>query len=134
MNQELEHCVNRINDYKGRLPEHMLDGIKRYVLYGMPVGDFLTALFENNLMEVYKRADETNIRLISEYCLLLYNAVPVKCRGSRIAVTDWIELGGLNGLIIRAEAEAEAEALADTEAEALADTEDGSEDVEDDAQ
>lgn len=79
----------------GRIPDYMRPGIAGYVLRGEPIGDFLTALFEDRLVESYARADSTNLALIPTYVQLLYSDVPHACRGSREKVKAWQEQGGL---------------------------------------
>ena len=69
--------------------------IQQYVLNGQPMGDFLTYIFENNLVEAAAKADDVNQHLLFDYAKLLFQ-LPVQCYGSREAVKAWIERGGLN--------------------------------------
>jgi hypothetical protein len=66
------------------------DGIRRYVLHGEPMGDFLMAVFSNNLIETAARADDKNILLLKEYAEFLYEYVPSGCKGSKEIVKNWI--------------------------------------------
>lgn len=72
--------------------------LKRYVEDGVPVGDFLRAVIENDLRGAVSRADDTNLPLISEYVRWLYNSAPALCWGGRGVTSTWCRVGGLNGL------------------------------------
>ena len=88
--------ANKI-DYS-RLPDYMREGMRLYIEHGVPVGHFLTAVLENNLMEAYGRADDTNAAAMHEYAAFLYNEAPRASHGSREAVSKWMNQGGLLGL------------------------------------
>lgn len=81
----------------GGIPSYMHGGIERYVYDGVKPGDFLTSVFENNLMMAVMRADSTNLHLLPEYARLLYN-LPGNCFGSPEIVKAWCKCGGLNGM------------------------------------
>lgn len=100
---EYERWGKAIDQYGELIPSHMIEGIKGYVLDGRPVGEFLTALFENNFLQSVGRADRTNQFLLPVYAQLIYNATPTNCHGSVQKVTDWIELGGIRGMVLAAE-------------------------------
>jgi len=80
------------------IPDHMHDGVSRYVLNGVPPGGFLTALLSNDLKETFSRADDANQRAVLDYIKLLYNYAPTGVWGSPAKVSDWITLGGWHGL------------------------------------
>lgn len=75
------------------------DSVERYVIHGITMGGFLTALFENDLMEAASRADDHNLAALGQWAAVLYNDVPSACKGSKKAVADWIARGGLVGLL-----------------------------------
>lgn len=77
-------------DYSRIAPTIML-GIKRYVEEGVPNGSFLTAVFENNLMEAFMNADEYNIETMFHIVGYIYNEVPSNLWGSREKVRLWIQ-------------------------------------------
>ena len=68
---------------------HSADTIIRFVLWGTPMGGFLTAVFENDLSEAVGRADSTNRKLLVEYATLLYNHIPSWCHGNPKRVAEW---------------------------------------------
>ena len=73
----------------------MRDDIKeamdRYAAFGVPTGDFLRAVLENDLMEAFGRADEDNTRDMWEIVAYVYNEMPGNCHGSPEIVREWIE-------------------------------------------
>ena len=81
----------------GLIPCHMRGGIQRYVMNGVPMGSFLTAVFANDFMEAAGRADDENRDALFGYAQFLYNCVPSTCKGSYEAVEAWIARGGING-------------------------------------
>jgi len=64
--------------------------LDRYAARGIPVGDFLTACLENNLMEAMGRADSYNRATIHQICMYIYNDMPSPCHGSPEKVTAWL--------------------------------------------
>lgn len=92
--RELEEAMRRAG-----IPEYMHSGVKNWVLYGRSGGSFLTAVFKNNLVEAYGRADGNNISRIRNYADLLYNDLPMECWGSSKKVEAWAEQGGLKGIL-----------------------------------
>lgn len=64
--------------------------LDRYAKNGVPVGDFLTAVLANDLMESAGRADDYNRHTLFESCTYVYNEMPSLCHGSREAVAKWI--------------------------------------------
>lgn len=79
------------------IPGHMRSGIELYVMRGVPMGSFLTAIFANDFMEASGRADDVNRHALYGYAQFLYNSVPSNCKGSYEAVNAWIDRGGLQG-------------------------------------
>lgn len=80
------------------IPDYMREGIAAYITRGRPMGGFLTAVFENDLMEACGRADDNNLRNLPAYSAYLYNEAPRGCYGSKAAVANWIRCGGLEGI------------------------------------
>lgn len=79
------------------IPHHMRGGIERYIMHGVPMGSFLTAIFANDFMEAAGRADDENRHALFGYAQFLYNHVPSNCKGSYGDVRAWIARGGLEG-------------------------------------
>lgn len=71
-------------------PPTIVASLERYVEHGIPPGDFLRAVLENDLKEALGRADYINgpaIHHIISYC---YNELPSPCWGTPAAVDSWI--------------------------------------------
>jgi len=75
------------------LPLH--DAIDQYVDARVPIGGFLTALLENNLVETFGRADSTNESMLREYVEHVYWCVPSTCWGSPEKVQAWLRGEGM---------------------------------------
>lgn len=78
-----------------RIPRYMYEGIVEYVFAGRPVGNFLTAVFSNDLKQACDRADDTNKHLLYEYVFFLYNHAPRACWGSEQNVLTWMSHRGM---------------------------------------
>ena len=77
----------------------------RYVEHGIMPGDFLTAVLENKLTEAACRADSDNLPRLHMWADIVYNYVPVGARGDH--VESWSRIGGLNGVMLQKQQEAE---------------------------
>jgi hypothetical protein len=73
------------------IPEHMMEAIIRYVDRGVPLGNFLTAVFANDLFQAVARADDYNSKIIPVYVRYIYNRCPIGCNGSYQDVESWIK-------------------------------------------
>lgn len=88
---DLEKAAKRI------LPDSMAPGTMRYILAGIPMGSFGTAVFSNDLLGALQYADDTNKKALFPWASFLRNYAPRGCYGSPAAVKTWCETGGLNG-------------------------------------
>lgn len=73
------------------IPERMVGGLSRYILYRIQPGSFLEAVLENDLMEALGRADVENQSLLGAYAQFIYNYAPQPCHGSKEKVKAWME-------------------------------------------
>jgi hypothetical protein len=80
------------------VPERMRPGIVRYVERGVEPGYFLRAIFQNDLIEAARRADDENAEILPSYALLMLRSLPAACWGSRADYDAWIARGGLVGI------------------------------------
>lgn len=87
MSTEISEMIER-----GRhlIPAYMWGGIERYMVKRIPPGHFLTALFSNDLMGAFGRADDVNRENMHLYCRFLYNYAPLGSYGSPAAVRAWL--------------------------------------------
>ncbi len=68
----------------------MLAALLRYTEEHCKVGDFLTAVLENNLSEAVGRADDENLANLPAFVSYLYNEAPAPCWGSKEKVKAWL--------------------------------------------
>jgi len=79
------------------ISEHIRETVRLYVMHGVPMGSFVTAVFENNFIEACGRADDDNRRGLIGWATFVYNHTPHGCHGSPEKVDAWIAKGGLVG-------------------------------------
>jgi hypothetical protein len=79
------------------VPEHLRDGLLRYLEHGIAPGHFLLAVLTNDLMEAVGRADPESAAGLVSLCSYLYNETPGLCHGSPEKVAAWIYAGGIKG-------------------------------------
>jgi hypothetical protein len=86
------HTVDQIEEgfLQVYVPPYMRDEIRGYVLDHRPVGNFLTAILENNFINGVLSADTENKAVLSGWAQLLYNYTPSVCHGSREKVKSWL--------------------------------------------
>lgn len=81
-----------------RLPEHLRDGVREYVLRGRGVGSFLTAVIKNQFFDAVVHADDT---IDKEHLVVIakvfYNDTPRLCWGSPEQMRTWQAHGGWEG-------------------------------------
>ena len=91
---EEQKFSEKASDYG--IPKHMHRPAFRYVKYGEIGGSFLTALLENDFMDIMGKADDKNRRALKNWARFIYNALPSGCWGSREQVIRWSENGGMS--------------------------------------
>ena len=69
--------------------DDMLESLEDYINYGLPTGDFLTAILQNDFVGALGHADTNNSENIQAYASFLYNKAPALCWGSKRKVKDW---------------------------------------------
>ena len=76
---------------------YMVAGVRRYIERGTEFGNFLTALFENDLKGAVNGADLANRDALREWVQWLHWEAPMGCHGSAEKMKTWRKHGGLNG-------------------------------------
>jgi hypothetical protein len=66
------------------------EAIDAYAKDRDPLGDFLTAVMENNLKEAFQTADDDNLRDLQEIVTYVYQHVPVGAWGNPARVAAWL--------------------------------------------
>lgn len=74
-----------------KVPQHTIGDLIRYWHYRCPIGDFLTAVLSNDLMEAFARADEYNVVAMLEICKFIHCEMPHDCHGSPEKVKAWLD-------------------------------------------
>ena len=75
--------------YEYGIPERMHDGIIRFYENGIPPGQFLTAIIENDLRTACGFADDENKSIIHKYVMWFYNQAPCDSWGFEGALDRW---------------------------------------------
>jgi hypothetical protein len=79
-------------EFRGfRIPARMEEPLRLYILEGIPVGQFLTAVLCNNLREAIGHGDDENVANLPAFIGYLYNEAPATCWGSPEKHSAWIE-------------------------------------------
>lgn len=76
-------------DYSG-LPEHMRDGARLYIEYGVEPGSFMSAVICNDLREAMGRADSINRERLFDIVCWFHNEAPSMSWGSREKMRAWV--------------------------------------------
>lgn len=79
------------------LPEHMQDGVTRYLEHGIEPGSFMLAVLRNDLVGAFGAADQVNASQMATWASWLYNDCPAGAWGSDAKVADWMAQQGFNG-------------------------------------
>lgn len=79
------------------IPEHLRDGLRRYIEQGVMPGGFLTAVLSNDLVESVGRADAESLPRLRDIIQFIYWHAPSRCWGSPEVIDEWSGQGGLNG-------------------------------------
>lgn len=96
-NEFEDYYRERAQEYQ--IPDHMIEGLVFYIVYGRPTGGFLTSLLKGDLFLTFSVADCINRKCIENYIKFLYNCAPANCFGSEENVKYWSENGGLKGIL-----------------------------------
>lgn len=77
------------------VPDHLREGLRRYVQQHIEPGHFLSSVLANDLMDAVCRADaEFDMEQLRDLLKFIHNEVmPGFCHGSREKVAAWVALG-----------------------------------------
>jgi len=73
------------------VPHHIRDSILLYLERGIPPGSFVQAVFANDLMGAYGKADHINQHHIKGIASWIYNFAPSNSHGSYEAIRNYVK-------------------------------------------
>ncbi|MEL6101300.1 MAG: hypothetical protein AAFR68_08270 [Pseudomonadota bacterium] len=82
-------------DDLAKLPAHVHKPIAEFVLLGVPMGNFLTAVFCNDLRRSVQTADKKSLKNLAAFGVFLSEGAPACAVGSPEIINAWITRGGL---------------------------------------
>jgi len=92
------HAATHYDDC--RIPENSLNALLDWVLHGRwPSGNFIHSVIENKLAQAVFSAGSDNLKIIKNYCILIYNYIPGDCSGSSEKMKKWNAHGGYAGFV-----------------------------------
>lgn len=80
---------------KPDLPYHafpvagLAGGVQRWIEHGIPPGHFLSAIISNDLLEAFRRADDSTASAMKSIVIWFYRFAPCGCWGSPTALSEW---------------------------------------------
>lgn len=98
----LENINDKLREYQ--IPDYMREDVRAYLFERQPMGSFLEAVFQNDLAEAFRTADETNRRSLWHYANFIHNELPGRTYGPGICpwgsvenVKAWVSKEGFEG-------------------------------------
>lgn len=93
MNTNVEERLMYQSLHDAGIPQRLHGGIVRYIISGLRPGDFLRAVFANELLSAICRADDDmTIEDIRNTCKWIHLEAPAACHGSTGIVADYIAM------------------------------------------
>jgi len=74
---------------EGPVRTHIYKKLVEYATTGCPLGDYLTAVINNDWKEAVARADESNLAGMHDLMIFMCNEMPMNCFGSPKNVKYW---------------------------------------------
>jgi hypothetical protein len=87
-----KHLPDELPHVAAEVPSNTLDSLRRYAIYHIPTGGFLTAVLANDLMQAVARADICNRAALHAICQYVFNCLPRQCWGNYVAVEEWVKV------------------------------------------
>lgn len=75
---------------KAGVPDHLIEGLQRYIVDGIRPGSFLQAVITNNLREAVFKADPDSLAGLPRVVAFMLWDAPDACWGSQSIMADWI--------------------------------------------
>lgn len=83
------HFPDFRKDLADKVPEHLREGLARYVIHGIHPGSFLCAVIDNNLHGAIRYGDDDSLAGIKAIITFLWNSTPAACFGSKDRRFEW---------------------------------------------
>ncbi len=80
-----------------KLPSHIRFGMFRWIEFGDLPGHWMQMVLQNNLVQSWGFADETNRERMGDIVGFMYNEAPGPVWGSEAKIKEWAEKGGARG-------------------------------------
>lgn len=77
-----------------QIPSHVIEGIDDYINKRIRPGSFLYAVFCNDLVNAFGKADMWNVQQMAAFAHFLYWHAPKACWGSVEKVEKWLNREG----------------------------------------
>jgi len=74
------------------IPDYMHPGIERWIEQGIEPGNFLRAVFQNDMVNAALFADDENLVSFRAYALFLTNHAPNDCWGDLRTYNKWAKI------------------------------------------
>lgn len=84
-----DHFPDFRKDLADKVPEHLREGLARYVIFGIKPGSFLCAVIGNDLHGAIRYGDDDSLAGIKPIITFLYNSTPASCFGSALRRDEW---------------------------------------------
>lgn len=98
MDNSIAYWESSIDHFDRFIPQHMVKGVKLYVINGVKMGEFGDRIFRNDFMGAATYADPINFKHLDNWARFMVNALPHMCYGSSEKVDQWLKDGGLIGI------------------------------------
>ena len=85
---KVEDIAFHNQSYIQQIPESTMEGLRNYLYEGVPCGNFLSAVIDNDLTEALGRADSDNRKALHSIVGLVYNEFPLISRDRQ----QWLDL------------------------------------------
>lgn len=83
------HFPDFRKDLADKVPEHLREGLARYVIHGIIPGSFLQAVISNDLHGAIHLGDDDSLAGIKSILSFLWNSTPSQCFGDRVRLMQW---------------------------------------------
>ncbi|WP_422073960.1 hypothetical protein [Tranquillimonas rosea] len=91
------HAVDYDKQLADAVPEHLREGLARYLLDGGMPGSFLRSFLQNDLFCTLGRADEVSLAALPAMMRFMHSCAPYAAYGNSHAVIAWSAKGGYRG-------------------------------------